>query len=212
MRSQSLAERLHELFVARDDVYGVETGEGWRTERGKLTLEQVEKHLKGEFTLGVYPFNRKGYVKWLLADLDYKGGELIYEYFCKKYGKESVILEDTGGKGTHIWVILQPTPLWQIASKLDAMEKELGVKLFPKQREWRADTIGNFVRLIFGKHHKTGNWSKIIKGNIWTVKPYVTCQYRVYDQHGDGNCTAINGTVGYCQQNLCPKLLREENV
>jgi hypothetical protein len=38
--------------VARNDVYGVETSEGWRTERGKLTLEQVEKHLKGEFTLG----------------------------------------------------------------------------------------------------------------------------------------------------------------
>jgi hypothetical protein len=33
-----LAERLYELLVARDDVYGVETDEGWRTERGKLTV------------------------------------------------------------------------------------------------------------------------------------------------------------------------------
>jgi hypothetical protein len=119
---------------------------------------------------------------------------------------------DTGGRGTHIFVFLQPTPLWQIADKLNRIENEFKRKIFPKQREFRKDMLGNFIRLPLGLHHKTGNWSKIIKGNIWTVKPYVTCQYRVNDQYGDGNCTAINGTVGYCQQNLCPKLLREENV
>ncbi|MGQ9461165.1 MAG: hypothetical protein ACUVRA_08050 [Candidatus Bathyarchaeaceae archaeon] len=36
------------------------------------------------------------------------------------------------------------------------------------------------------------------------VKPYVTCHHRIYDQLGDGNCTYYDGTVGYCQQNLCP--------
>jgi hypothetical protein len=46
MKSQSLAERLYELFVARDDVYGVETSEGWRTERGKLALENAHKIIK----------------------------------------------------------------------------------------------------------------------------------------------------------------------
>jgi hypothetical protein len=212
MKSQSLVKRLYELFVARDDVYGVETSEGWRTERGKIVPEDFEKHFVGEFTIGIYPFTKKGLVKWILADLDYKGGELVYEYLCRKFCKENVILEDTGGKGTHIWVFLQPTPLWQITHKINEMEKELGVRIFPKQREWRESMIGNFVRLPLGLHHKTAKFSKIIKGDIWTVKPYVTCQYRVYDQYGDGNCTYYDSAIGYCQQNLCPKLLREENV
>jgi hypothetical protein len=30
------------------------------------------------------------------------------------------------------------------------------------------------------------------------------CQYRVYDQLGDANCLAIDGTVGYCKKELCP--------
>jgi hypothetical protein len=32
------------------------------------------------------------------------------------------------------------------------------------------------------------------------------CQYRVYDQLGDANCLAIDGTVGYCKKELCPLL------
>jgi hypothetical protein len=60
---------------------------------------------------------------------------------------------------------------WQIAHEITKMENETGVRIFPKQREWRADIIGNLVRLPLGEHHKTGNWSKIVKGNIWAVKP-----------------------------------------
>jgi len=209
LNNPSLAEKLYELFIARDDVYGVETSEGWKTVRGKLTTKEVQEHLNGKYTLGVYPFNRKGYIKWLCLDFDYKGGEFFAIYMGKKFSKESVIVEDTGGRGTHVWVFLQPTPLWQIADKITEMEKEIGVRIFPKQREWKTDTIGNFVRLPLGKHHKTGNWSKIVKGDIWTVKPYITCNHRIYDQYGDANCLAIDGTVGYCQQNLCPKLVRK---
>ncbi|MBS7635747.1 hypothetical protein KEJ37_00135 [Candidatus Bathyarchaeota archaeon] len=207
-KSQYLAERLHSLFVARTDVYGVEDKHGWRTERGKLTINHIENHLKGEFTLGVYPFNRKGVIKWLLIDIDYKVGELFYDYMCRKFSRESVILEETGGKGTHVWAFLQPTPLWQIAHKIDEMENETKHRIFPKQREWKSDIIGNFVRLPLGKHHKTGNWSKIVKGDIWTAKPYITCVHRVYDQFGDGNCPAIDGTAGHCQENLCPHMLK----
>jgi hypothetical protein len=208
LKSRSLAERLMDLFIARTDIFGIETQSGWRTERGKLTLEHVEKHLKGEFTLGVYPFSGKGVIKWLLADIDYKGGETIYAYMCKKFGENSIILADTGGKGTHCYALLQPTPLWQIANEINEIEKDLGVRIFPKQRQWQEKTTGNFARLILGKHHKTGNWSKIIKGDIWKVKPYVTCQHRIYDQFGDGNCTYYDGTIGYCQQDLCPKMER----
>lgn len=207
-RSPSLAERLYTLFVARNDVYGIETGEGWRTERGKLTINHIQNHLKGEYTLGVHPFNQKGIVKWLLIDIDYKYGELYYEYMQRKFSKESVILEETGGKGYHVWTFLQPTPLWQIAQKITQMENEIRHRIYPKQREWKVDITGNFVRLPLGKHHKTGDWSRIVKGDIWTVKPHTTCVHRVYDQFGDGNCLAVDGTVGYCQENLCPLALR----
>ncbi len=77
MCSQLLAERLYELFVARLDVYGVETSEGWKTEKGKITLKEVQDHLNGKYTIGVYPFNRNGCIKWLCIDLDYKGREYL---------------------------------------------------------------------------------------------------------------------------------------
>jgi hypothetical protein len=209
LKSQSLAERLFDLFVARTDIYGVEDINGWRTvKNSKLTVQNISEHLNGKYTLGVYPFNKKGLIKWLLVDIDYRGGELFYEYMCGKFGSESVIWEATGGKGIHIWVLLQPTPLWQITHKIDEIENEIKHRIFPKQREWKGNTIGNFVRLPLGVHHKTGNWSTILKGNLWTVKPYVTCQHRVYDQFGDGNCTYYDSSIGYCQQDLCPKMER----
>lgn len=202
-----MAERLFELFVARRDVYGFEDENGWKTVKGKLTVNEVEKHLKGEFTLGIYPFTEKGAIRWVLADLDYKGGDLVYEHVCKSFSKDSAVMVDTGGRGTHIFALLQPTPLWEIAQKIGKMEKTLGVRIFPKQREWRTSTIGNFVRLPLGVHHKTGSWSRIIRGDIWKVKPYLTCQHRVYDQFGDGNCLYYDSSIGYCQQDLCPKFL-----
>jgi hypothetical protein len=203
MKSLLLAERLYELFVGRDDVYGVETASGWRTERGRLTLEHVERHLKGEFTLGVYPFTRRGLVKWILADLDYKGGSLIYKAFCEKYGDKSVLLVDTGGRGTHVFAALYPTPLWLVAPELESMEKKLGVKMFPKQRTWQSGAIGNFARLPLGLHHKTGRWSQIVRGDIWSVKPFKICSRLVIDNYGYANC--VKESVGLCEQNLCPK-------
>jgi len=210
LSNPSLAERLFQLFVVNDEAYGVEDESGWKTVKAKLTLENVEDHLKGKYCLGIFPFNKKGIMRWFALDLDYKGGELHYDYLCKKFGKQSILMIDTGGRGTHIFVMLQPTPLWQIADKLNTIENDLKRRIFPKQRELRKDMLGNFIRLPLGKHFKTGNWSKILKGDLWTVQPYITCQHRVYDQYGDGNCTYYDGTIGYCQQDLCPILKRRK--
>jgi len=38
------------------------------------------------------------------------------------------------------------------------------------------------------------------------------CQYRVFDQLGDANCLAIDGTVGYCREDLCPRLAYRQNL
>jgi hypothetical protein len=213
MRSQSsddsreldrLARRLIDLFFARTDVYGIEDEKGWRTERSKVTVELVKGHLRGEHTLGVLPFNAKGVCKWACLDLDYKGGEYFYELMAERFGERSVLLEDTGGKGSHVWLLLEPTPLWQLSQVLAPLEKELGVRLFPKQRSIKAGTIGNFVRLPLGLHHKTGQWSRIVRGDLWSVRPYCTCRYRVYDQLGDPNCLYYDSTVGYCEPSNCP--------
>ena len=199
-----LAGRLFKLFVARTDVYGVEDERGWRTEKGELTRELVVKHLKGELTLGVLPFNAKGVCKWICADVDQPKGDYIYEMVVERFGEGSVLLERTGGKGSHVWVFLEPTPLWQIAPVLDELEKELWVRFFPKQRSIKAETVGNFVRLPLGLHHKTGQWSRIVKGDIWSVRPYCTCRYRTFDQFGEPICTYSEGAPAVCEPSNCP--------
>jgi len=208
LSSQSLAKQLFQLFIVNDEAYGVEDENGWRTVKAKLTLENIEDHLKGKYCLGIFPFNKKGIIRWFALDLDYKGGELHYEYLCKKFGKQSILMVDTGGRGTHIFVLLQPTPLWKIANELNTIENDLKRRIFPKQREWHKDMLGNFIRLPLSRHFKTGNWSKIVKGDIWKVKPYKVCTFMIYDQHGDANCTYYDSSIGYCQQDLCPKMER----
>lgn len=208
MKSQSLAERFYDLFVINNEAYGLEDQNGWRTVKAKLTIKEIEDHLKGKYCLGLFPFNRKGWIKWLAIDLDYKGGDLEYEYLTRKFDKNSVLIVDTGGRGTHLFVILQPTPIWQISQKINEIEDTLKRRVFPKQREIKPETIGNFIRAPLGYHFHYKRWSRIVRGDIWTVKPFVTCMYRVYDQYGDGNCTYYDGSIGYCQQDFCPKFLR----
>jgi hypothetical protein len=44
----SLAQKLYDLFVVRDDAYGLEDKSGWRTVKAKLTIAEIEDHLKGK--------------------------------------------------------------------------------------------------------------------------------------------------------------------
>jgi hypothetical protein len=37
-----LAKQLFQLFIVNDEAYGVEDQAGWRTERGKLTIEELK--------------------------------------------------------------------------------------------------------------------------------------------------------------------------
>jgi len=203
--SREVAYELMERFVARKDVYGVESEAGWRTVKKELTIKEVMGHLKGEFCLGVYPFNEKGIVKWICIDVDFKRSMRAYRLATELFHKNCVLLEDTGGRGMHVWILLEPTPLWQVNMLKQKISHHLAVEIFPKQRELKPGQYGNFVRLPLGIHHRTGNRSYFLQGPpMKRIKPYQTCRHRIYDQRGEPNCFFRYNAPGFCTLENCP--------
>jgi len=215
----SLAELLWKLFVNRTDVYGLDVGKGWFTTRGKLTLAMVEKHLRGEYTLGVHAISDLGTSKWICVDIEQLSPMPMLGYVRRKY-RGAFAYFFTGGRGHHLFAFFDPPIPSPLAYELGLeMKGGLKVESYPKQPY---AAIGNFVRLPLGKHWKTGKFSKLIHPkSLELVKPvdlripleqypfpYIssTCPYRVRDQRGCVNCTYSDGTIGLCERHLCYRL------
>ena len=203
--NREVAAQLMQLFVARTDVYGVESEKGWRTVKESLTIRHVTEHLEGKYCLGVYPFNEKGIVKWICIDIDFKRSMLAYNLARQLFHENCVLLEDTGGRGMHVWILLEPTPLWQANMLVDKIKSQLATEIFPKQRELKPGQYGNFVRLPLGIHHRTGNRSYFLQGPpLAKLRPYQTCRHLIYDQNGNPNCFFRYNAPGFCTFENCP--------
>jgi hypothetical protein len=62
---------LRHLFVNRADCYCRQNGDGsYAKIDGPLTLEVLERHLKGEITIGAYQLGEDNSVKYLCFDFD----------------------------------------------------------------------------------------------------------------------------------------------
>jgi len=202
---------LMQFFIARKDVYGKESEEGWRTEKQRLTLGHILDHLAGKYCLGVFPFTEDGLVKWICLDIDFKRSEFAYRLAKEMFSEHSVILEDTGGRGMHIWILLEPTPLWQVNRLIAKIRSMIAVETFPKQQTFNSKTVGNFVRLPLGINFKTGNRSSFVKSPIMAeVKAYTTCRHRIFDQKNYPNCLYFEDAIGFCTLEVCPKIIREK--
>jgi len=67
----SLEHAFSRLWVSRCDVYAVQQSEGGYSKvEEPLTTEIVQRHLRGELTVGVYQLDKENAVKWLCWDLD----------------------------------------------------------------------------------------------------------------------------------------------
>jgi len=212
---------LWKLFVNRTDVYGLDRGRVWFTAKGKLTLNMVEKHLRGEYTLGVHAISDLGTSKWICVDAEKISAMPVLGYVRRKY-RGGFATFHTGGRGHHIFAFFDPPIPSHIAYKL-GVEMRAGLKLesYPKQPY---AAIGNFVRLPLGKHWGTGTFSKLIyPKSLDQVKPlnlkvpleqypflYIasTCPYRVRDQKGYANCMYNEGSIGLCESRFCYRLVK----
>lgn len=170
------------LFVNRRDVYAVQVKVDEKCiyvpKYETLTELEVQQHLDGKVTLGVYALNVDNTVKWLCFDIDsahVKNSEeactVIAERCIQKFGSSAVRIEQSGTpRNFHIWVFFEEPiqATYARALGLQVLNELVGVELFPKQIALTGKMLGNLVKLPLGLHKKSGKWSTM---NLEDVKP-----------------------------------------
>jgi len=165
-----LIDLLRRYFVNRDDTYAVQNPDSsyYRVEK-PLTDDVLLSHLKGDTVIGVYQIEpEKNTVKWLCFDVDSKEianveklrDTIVESNFCSK---DNILVEDTGGRGYHLWIFFDP-PIpalvaYYVGRKFEQHSK-VKCEVFPKQRV--VEAFGNLVKLPLGAHRKTGKRSEFI--------------------------------------------------
>ena len=168
------AEQLYNLFIHRKDVFSEQHPSGaYFPSKRPITMEDIQEHLEGKKTIGVYCLNTDNTVKWACIDLD--GADLrqleleaeeVYSLFpIKQFGK---ILEKSGRRGFHVWVFFKtPIPALYAQKIIKSYLNRVGMlkyEVFPKQTELNEGRkYGNLVKLPLGIHQKTGKRTEILK-------------------------------------------------
>ena len=184
------------LFQGREDCFArqwvnrSENASGYVPVRRKLTHGDIEDHLAGRRTYGIYLFSADGTVRTGVLDVDIKA-----EYRGRKLdmaGKRSLIrqknyllsrireisrsqnmtplLEFSGGKGYHFWYFFdQPAEPAVVRSVLEEIKRQIvgdvpafNIEVFPKQDKLTGKGFGNLVKLPLGVHRLTGKKSYFI--------------------------------------------------
>lgn len=214
-----LVQRTLELFFVRRDVYGLETPDGWLTVKQPVTSAIVREHLNGGHCLGAHPIGADNRCRWIGLDFDFEP-KAIVNRALQRYPRSAVLFNFTGGRGYHLRVffnrLISATDAHRLAKEL--AEGLRNVEFYPKQPYISGEGFGNFMRLPLGCHRKTGRKGTLIFPRslleIKSCPPPVpltftdikeACPDRVQDQRRGWNCTAVDGTVGYCKPQFCPK-------
>lgn len=155
---------MYNLFVNRTDVYAKAYLKGSRMAYSKIqreiTIDLIERHIKGEVTLGVYQL-KDDRVKWACLDFDentpkdyYDAQNLFIE--LKKQGLRPLFEKSGGGAyKSHIWIFCDCTAK-DISCYIKDITELIGIKpheIFPKQEE-ASDSLpyGNLVKLPLAYH------------------------------------------------------------
>jgi hypothetical protein len=135
-----------------------------------LTLRDIERHLEGHVTLGLYAINpRTQRVKWMAIDADYRRALedlLRLQYELGQSGIQAAL--EQSRRGGHLWIFFEfPVPANQarifvrhIAGKLSVELKGAGktdgLELFPRQDRVDAGQFGSAIRGPLGLHRASG--------------------------------------------------------
>lgn len=190
----SFGDTFFRLWVSRHSAYAVQQPDGCYLKVDKpLTVEVIQKHLKGEITVGLYQLDKANMVKWLVFDLDPEKIEdpsstaklIIRECVLKptiekpRFYRKSVLLEASRhpDPSYHVWVFFEPSPVpakvarWLALKILEhANINPKLVEVFPKQTELtKHRPYGNLVKAPLGLHRAANKWSYFL--DFETLKP-----------------------------------------
>jgi hypothetical protein len=131
-----------------------------------LTERDIERHLAGEITLGIYAINPKTQrVKWMAIDADYKSALedlLKLQYQLAQDGVHAAL--EQSRRGGHLWILFEHPVLAKsarryirhLATRLSVQVKGSGlaegIEIFPKQDALDNGQFGNAIRAPLGVH------------------------------------------------------------
>jgi len=190
---QRLIERFLKIFSGREDCFArqwvdkKEGKQGYVPVRRPMEPRDLEDHLKGVKTYGIYLLRSDATVTTAVMDVDvnrkFREGKLSREdreilrregaYIMKRIRDMSEaagcapLVEFSGGKGFHFWFILdRPIPAGQAKNWLNPIREALyrdlsafSLEVFPKQSSLSGKGMGNLVKLPLGVHRVTGKRS-----------------------------------------------------
>lgn len=200
------------LFVHRSDVFAEQDEHGnWSPVRRELTDDDIAEHLEGFVSYGVYVIRPDGFdvaelaenkpntVSYVVFDLDTYDADaldfltraverLVAPEAPAAQGSERLrclLLEDSGGKGYHIWLLLsEPVPAALARSWAEVIRPQYMrmarvvpegnepwpvLEIFPKQDTVAEGGFGNLVKLPFGVHGKTHTQSVMKLHHGWAT-------------------------------------------
>jgi hypothetical protein len=188
--------RFLDLFGGREDVHARQwhdppRGTGYTPVHQPLSLHLLRNHLLGNVTLGVYPIRLDGRVGFFALDIDLDRGVLerhradgdalvafretlhsetaLWLGRLREFGFDPII-EDSGYKGRHLWVLLQvPVEAARIhelgrrmLAAFPAPRYPVSLEFFPKQGRTTGKGLGNLIKLPLGIHRRTGRRADLL--------------------------------------------------
>jgi len=192
-RRQDRIQLFLDLFGGREDCFArqwvdkEEGKQGYVPVRRPMAERDVEEHLSGKKTYGIYLMRSDSTVKTAVIDADiskkFRKGRLGSEerrhilrersYLFKRVAELSreaglhPVAEFSGAKGYHFWFFFEsPIAAATVRAALEgitgALSKDLSafeLEVFPKQDSLSGKGLGNLVKLPLGVHRLTGKRS-----------------------------------------------------
>lgn len=160
-----------------------------------ITMQGIKKHLAGEQTLATILQRNNNTVKYMVFDIDISKREMLtssgnldirrellqlalekakeFKKICHNLGLNTYI-EYSGGKGYHVWLFFEEwiatryANLMQdiILSKQETKDTRLCVECFPNKTRMKEDKVGQGIKLPWGRHFQTGEYTYFLDGNL----------------------------------------------
>lgn len=191
MRKEDAAVRLYmEIFRGRPDVFARQwydeeaDTQGYVPVRRPMLASDVQDHLKGNRTYGIYLLDQDSRAWVGVIDVDlvpaFRGRKLTRDEYDRRTREETYLVERltelsseeglpcvaefTGGKGYHFWYPFQEpvsaasvrAALRGVVAKIEGDLSCFQLEVFPKQDTLSGKGLGNLVKLPLGVHRGTG--------------------------------------------------------
>lgn len=184
----NIEQIIFQTFVSRSDAYAIQNRDGSYLKIEKeLTFDDINEHLEGTKTIGIYQIDANNQTKLLCLDIDlrsnaFENNNISDEQWrrlrdtasslvrvCVETGIKP-LLEYSGRRGYHLWVFFNNPIEASIArnqgnwlrNKAGRLDDDIAIEVFPKQDSISENGFGNLIKLPLGVHQVSGERSKLL--------------------------------------------------